>query len=208
MPNLLFILMIGFGLLSLVFFILAFVALRRRSIVKSTIVLLVALLFLTLGLLFGAVSVGTKGYLALTQEEVAAVVRTEPMGNKVFLAHFEFSDGRKASYRLEGDALYVDAHILKWKPVVNILGLHTVYELDRVSGRYMNIEEEIKRPRTMFLLSEKKPVNMFNLRTRYSFLQPFLDAEYGSAAFVELKKPVTLEIRVSTTGLLIREIES
>jgi hypothetical protein len=35
-----------------------------------------------------------------------------------------------------------------------------------------------------------------------------LDAEYGSAAFINLEKPAKFEIRVSTTGLLIREIKS
>src|SRR6266853_746647 len=33
---------------------------------------------------------------------------------------------------------------------------------------------------------------------------PFPDAEYGSAAFVPVNEPAELELRVSTTGLLIR----
>jgi len=207
MPSLLFILMVGCGLLSLIFFIFTFVAIRKRKIIGSTISLLTALLCLALAALSGTITVATKGYLALTHEETAAIVRTEPLGGKVFLAHFEFPDGKKASYRLAGDAIYIDAHVLKWKPMANILGLHTSYELDRVAGRYMDIEEEIKAPRTVFLLSEKKPVNMFNLRVKFSFLEPFLDAEYGSAVFVELKNPAKFEIKVSTTGLLIREIK-
>jgi len=206
MPSLLFILMVGCGLLSVIFFIFTFVAIRKKKIIGSTISLLIALLCLALATLSGTITVATKGYLALTHEETAAIVRTEPLGGKVFLAHFEFPDGKKASYRLAGDAIYIDAHVLKWKPMANILGLHTSYELDRVAGRYMDIEEEIKAPRTVFLLSEKKPVNMFNLRVKFSFLEPFLDAEYGSAVFVELKNPAKFEIKFSTTGLLIREI--
>ncbi len=208
MPNLVFILMIAGGVLSLIFFIFTFVAVKKRKIIGSTVSLLAALLFMTLAALTGTITVATKGYVALTHEETAAVVTTTPMGGKVFLANFEFPDGRKAPFRLAGDAIYVDAHILKWKPLVNILGLHTTYELDRVAGRYMDIEEEVKNTRTVFLLAEKKPVNMFDLRMRFAFLEPFLDAEYGSAVFVELKKPAKFEIRVSTTGLLIREIEA
>ncbi|HPD56492.1 MAG TPA: hypothetical protein P5294_04575 [Smithellaceae bacterium] len=208
MPNLVFILMIAGGVLSLIFFIFTFVAVKNRKIIGSTVSLLAALLFLALAALAGTITVATKGYVALTHEETAATVTTTPMGGKVFLANFEFPDGRKASFRLAGDAIYVDAHILKWKPLVNILGLHTTYELDRVAGRYMDIEEEVKNTRTVFLLAEKKPVNMFDLRTRFAFLEPFLDAEYGSAVFVELKKPAKFEVKVSTTGLLIREIES
>lgn len=207
MPNLLVLIMIGCGLLSLGFFAFTFMAIRNRKLISSTIRLLVALLCLALAALFGTITIATKGYLALTHEETAAVVKTEPLSEKLFIAHFKFPDGREDSYRLAGDSIYVDAHILKWKPIVNILGLHTVYELDRVSGRYTDIQEELKNPRTIFLVSQKKPLDMFNLRQKYSFLKPFLDAEYGSAAFIKLEKPAKFEIRVSTTGLLIREIE-
>jgi len=150
--------------------------------------------------------IGTAGYRALTYEEIAAVVKTEPTGSKEFTAHFLFSDGHEASYRLAGDALYVDAHILKWKPIVNMLGLHTAYELDRVAGRYTDLKEERESIRTVFPLSRDKPVDMFNLRQRYSLLRPLLDAEYGSASFINSDKPAYFEITVSTTGLLIREI--
>jgi hypothetical protein len=33
-----------------------------------------------------------------------------------------------------------------------------------------------------------------------------LDAEYGSASFINSDKPAYFEIRVSTTGLLIRKV--
>jgi hypothetical protein len=46
---------------------------------------------------------------------------------------------------------------------------------------------------------------LFGLRRRYEFLAPLLDAEYGSATFIPVTRPAELELRVSTTGLLIRE---
>jgi hypothetical protein len=152
--------------------------------------------------------IATEGYRALTYEEIAAVVKTEPIGAKQFTANFRFPDGREASYRLAGDALYVDAYILKWKPIVNILGLHTAYELDRVVGRYIDLKEERESTRTVFLLSRDKPLNLFTLRQRYSLLRPLLDAEYGSASFINSDKPASFEIRVSATGLLIRKVGS
>ena len=107
---------------------------------------------------------------------------------------------------LAGDDLYVDAHILKWKPIVNILGMHTDYELDRVAGRYADIADERTKARTIFPLTHEKPLNMFSLRQRYRFLEPLVDAEYGSASFVTADRPAELELRISTTGLLIRTV--
>ena len=37
-------------------------------------------------------------------------------------------------------------------------------------------------------------------------LAPLLDAEYGSASFVPVTRSIDLELRISTTGLLIREM--
>ncbi|HEY6239551.1 MAG TPA: hypothetical protein VIW78_01800, partial [Burkholderiales bacterium] len=115
-----------------------------------------------------------------------------------------FPDGRRASYSLAGDEIYVDARILKWYALANLLGLNTAYELDRVGGRYRDIERERTAPRTLYTLAQGKPVDLFDLRRRYAFLAPFFDAEYGSASFVPVSDPAELELRVSTTGLLIR----
>ena len=35
---------------------------------------------------------------------------------------------------------------------------------------------------------------------------PLVDAEYGSGTFVSVTRPAELEVRVSTTGLLMREV--
>jgi hypothetical protein len=206
MPDILVILIFCSALASLIFFMATAAALRKKKLFGSVFRFLLALLTLSTAGLLGMVVIATEGYRALTHEATAAVVKTEPLGAKRFTAHFRFPDGREASYRLSGDALYVDAHILKWKPLVNILGLHTAYELDRVAGRYTEIKEERESIRTVFLLSRDKPMNMFTLRQRYSLLRPLLDAEYGSASFINSDKPAQFEIRVSTTGLLIREV--
>lgn len=181
------------------------VALARARPLRFTIRTLIGLLLLSVGTLTGTIAIGVQGYQALTHEQVAARVEVRPVGLQRFTASFRYADGAAAMYELAGDELYVDAHILKWKPVMNLLGLHTAYELDRVAGRYQRIEQERSGPRTVYALSRDKPVDLFSLRQRYAFLSPLLDAEYGSATFVPANRRAQFELRVSTTGLLIRE---
>ena len=80
---------------------------------------------------------------------MAAKISVTPSGPQRFDARVKFPDGREAAYVIAGDELYVDAHILKWKPVGNLLGLHTAYELDRIAGRYRSVEQERKQLRTV-----------------------------------------------------------
>jgi hypothetical protein len=166
---------------------------------------LLGLLLLALGALSGTIAIGIQGYRALTREDLAARIFVKPAGPQRMTATFRFPDGREATYELAGDAIYVDAHILKWHPYANWAGLHTAYELDRVSGRYHGIQDERAAPRTVHALHRERPVDLFALRRRYTFLAPVLDAEYGSATFVAVSRPAELELRVSTTGLLMRE---
>ena len=57
----------------------------------------------------------------------------------------------------------------------------------------------------MHALGGAQAVDLFALRRRHAWLAPLFDAEYGSATFVPADRPAELELRVSTSGLLIRE---
>ena len=196
-----------FGVIGVALLLAAGAALRRRRPLRMSARLLLALLFFAAGAACGAIALGVQGYRALTHEEVAAVVRTVPLGPQRFQAQFRFLDGSVATYTLAGDELYVDAHILKWQPWANVLGLNTAYELDRVAGRYRDIAQEQQRPRTVLSLAPERRVDLFSLRQRYALLSPVLDAEYGSATFAAADSPAQYEVRVSTTGLLVRKLE-
>ncbi|HEX2682024.1 MAG TPA: hypothetical protein VHQ03_12120, partial [Candidatus Dormibacteraeota bacterium] len=180
-------------------------ALRGHRWVAGAMRGLAGLLLLALAGLAGAVVVGLREYRALTLEVLAATVTTDPLGPQRFRATILFPDRRLAMYDLAGDALYMDAHILKWHPWVNILGLHTSYELDRVAGRYTEVSDERTKPRTAFQLARPAWVDLFALARR-RVLGPLVDAEYGSAAFVAGTTRAQYEVRVSTTGLLIRPV--
>jgi hypothetical protein len=189
-----------------IFVIAGLTALMRFRPMRFTVRTLLGLLLLSVGALAGAVGLGMKGYRALTREEVAARIYVRPSGAQRFTAMVRLVDGTETTYEIAGDEVYVDAHILKWKPMANVLGLHTAYELDRVTGRYHAIAQERSGERTVFSLAQEKPLDLFGLRRRYTFLAPLLDAEYGSGTFVPVTKPAEFEVRVSTTGLLIREV--
>lgn len=182
-------------------------ALRRRRIAGGSASLLVAALLCAVAGLAATISVGTRGYRAFTREVTAAVVTVAPTAPRRFAARFRFPDGREQVYRLAGDELYVDARVLKWKPLANLLGLHTDYELDRVAGRYADLASERTGERTVHELGQDKPVDLFHLRRRFPLLRPLVDAEYGSATFIAVTRPTTFLIQVSTTGVLIRRAE-
>lgn len=198
--------MVVFLALTLALALAARGAWRDRHRAGALVGFLTAALCFALAALCGTITVGIRGYRALTHEVVAATIRTEPTGPQRFRATVTLADGRLHMFDLAGDAVYVDAHVLKWRPVANLLGLHTAYELDRIAGRYRLLAEEQAQPRTVHSLAVDKPFDVFDLARSRWFLRPLVDAEYGSATFIQATTPATWEVRVSTTGLLVRAV--
>jgi len=69
-----------------------------------------------------------------------------------------------------------------------------------VAGRYILVDDEVRKPRTVFNLAVKKTFDMFTLRQRYTFLRPLLDVDYGSATFITANTKGNFEVRVQPPG--------
>ena len=78
------ILAILLALLSFMSFVSSLVAARRKKLFGSAAGGTIALLLFVMALLFGTLSVGLRGYEALTHEAVAAVVTTTPIADQQF----------------------------------------------------------------------------------------------------------------------------
>jgi hypothetical protein len=197
---------LGFAALGVLFLGLAAGALKKGRWVSTIGRTGGSALFLALAALAATLGISTQGYRGLTQEEVALTVTTVPTGPQAFQAFLEFPDGRDTTVHVLGDQLLVDAHILKWHYLGNVIGYRTQYELDRLTGRYVDLEAERTSPRTVHSLKTEKRVDLFDLARRHVWLRFLVDTEYGSATYIEVRRPARFEVRVSTTGLLVREV--
>lgn len=192
------------GVIGAVLVLAGLRALWQARIFRFTLQTLSGLLLMAGGLMAGGIAIGVQGYQALVREEPVATIKLIPKGKQRFEAQFTFPDARKQTFELSGDEFYVDAHILKWTPYANMIGLHTMWDLDRVAGRYRDVDQERTGLRTVYPLGSKSAVDLFELRRRFTVLAPLLDAEYGSATFVPAGEPTELDLSVSNSGLLLR----
>jgi hypothetical protein len=205
MPSLLVIVAAGFFLLflSVSELFAAWHALRWKRWFDGGVSLLFGVALLSLALLAGTIGVATRGYRSLTEEDIAATVKTVPLPRQHFRATV-IMPGRLAMYDLSGDAFYIDGYIIKWPAFMNLLGLHTAYELDRIAGRYNDVRDERTKPHTVYSLARPKPLNMYRVVKAFPPISLLVDAEYGSATFIAARRPATFHVLVSNTGLLIR----
>src|ERR671937_866161 len=125
MPEPLVLAMAGFALLSVILLLMALASVRRRRWIGTWLALGCAGMFLALAVAAGAPGGAMRGDPAPKRGALAATGGARPTGPEKFVAAFLFPDGRRENYEITGNALYVDAHIVKWHPRLNILGLHT-----------------------------------------------------------------------------------
>jgi hypothetical protein len=196
------------ALLAVLLLITAIVAFVKRRPFGGVVQVLASTLLLGLAAILALVAVGMNGYRTFVKERLAATVEIESRGEQRFNARFVLPSGETRNFEIAGDELYVDARILKWHPRANLLGLETGYQLDRVAGRYLRLDDERTSPRTVYSLAAEQRVDLFEMARRYRFLSRLVDAEYGSATFLDVADGGSYQVRVSNSGLLIRQLEA
>ncbi len=145
-------------------------------------------------------------YDRLTREQLALRANFARAADEQFNATLTYPSGEIRGYVLRGDEWQIDARVLKWRGIANVLSFDTAYRLERISGRYSDVERERTAPRTVYALH---PTERFDawalLRTWHEYL-PWADALYGSATYVPMADGAAYEVTVSQSGLVARPL--
>lgn len=180
--------------------------LRARLLAAAGSTLAGAVLLGLAALLF-VVSLNLQTYARLTHEEPVAQIVFEARGPQRYRATLAQSpEGEMQTFILAGDEWQLDARVLKWRGWANLLGLDAEYRLERISGRYRDIEQERSEPRTVYALSENPGVDLWTLSLRYPRWLPFLDAVYGSAAYLPMADGARYQVSITQSGLIARPL--
>jgi hypothetical protein len=143
------------------------------------------------------------GYDRLTSEVPVARLSFDRSGAQQWLARLDLADGRQLQLALTGDEWQLDARVLKWRPYAVIAGLDPVYKIDRLSGRYRDIQQERSQARSAHDLADDGVVDLWQLARAYPSWLPFVDTEYGSGAYLPMREGVEYEVTLSPLGGLV-----
>lgn len=192
--------------------------LRRRpvarvGIVTSTLRLLLILLVVAVSAAILFLFAFIQSYTAFTHRALAAEVYCTLLpGSKdemtLWLVTFESPPvGYLSQYRLAGYQWAIEGHILKWDEWLNFFGLHTMYKLSRVRGRYLRAEDEASKPATAYSLAANEEDPRWRWLYEYGAHLPFVTAVYGNTVFTFPSESKTFRIYITTSGFMIEEGE-
>jgi hypothetical protein len=166
-----------------------------------------------LGALLISLAVGIVGVLAnlytyqqLTREQAVGNIHFVRWGTQQYVATLTLADNTAVplEFSLLGDEAQLDARILKWKGVGNLLGFETLYRLERLGGRYRNVADETGKERTVYALAENPGIEIWSLINQYQQWMPWVDATYGNAVYLPMAHDAVYAISMSNSGLVVR----
>ncbi|MDB6082287.1 MAG: hypothetical protein JWN43_168 [Gammaproteobacteria bacterium] len=194
------------GLIAALFFIAAVRSIRRRRIGGGLLRGGAALALLLIAACAILIGTSLRTYQRLSAEQPAGELQLTRIGYHQFNGVFTYPSGERANFALRGDEWQIDARVLKWHVLANILGFDTAYRLDRIGGRYTSVDDERTLPRTVYPLNPPDRLDLWELVHRYDSRLPWVDALYGSSTYLPMADGALYEIKISQSGLLARPL--
>jgi len=193
--------------LSLILFFLSAKRFIRGKPVTASLQGLSGLSLGLSGLLSLSITANLYSYDRLTHEQAVAKLTFHQVGEQQFQLEITYENKvEKESYLLRGDEWQMDARIIKWHGWAQLLGLNTQYRLERISGSYSNIDEELTKKRSVYALSNRDEIDYWALMKEYKKWLPWVDAYYGSATYLLMEDNASYSVSLTQSGLIARPV--
>lgn len=144
-------------------------------------------------------------YRSLSEEQAVAALAFSQLAPRHFQVELKRPGAPAESFELRGDLWQLDVRLLKWHDRLLRWGWAPVYRLDRISGRYLSLEQERTAPRTVVGLQGQEPgIDVWHWLQSLAPYIPLVDARYGSAAYLPMRDGARFTVTVGATGLVAR----
>lgn len=162
-----------------------------------------SLVFLLLTLLGAGAGFGLLGWQRLTAEAPVATIETRALAPQRYAVVVATPDGTRREVELAGDEWQIDARVIKWRAAAVALGAPPLYRLDRIGGRWRDIAREREGPRSVAALAPEPWLDLWDLKRRHPRWLPWIDADYGSAAYLPLVDGGRYTVTLAAAGGLV-----
>jgi hypothetical protein len=146
------------------------------------------------------------GYGRLVDETLVSRIEFSQAAPGAYTARVMIDGKTDRLFDLRGDEWQMDARVVNWKPPATLLGLDPIYQLDRLSGRYSSIDDEMTQERTVHALSDELTLDVWRVARKFPALMPGVDAYYGTATYLPMADGARFEVTLTRTALIARPV--
>ena len=147
-------------------------------------------------------------YGRLTDERSISLIEFSQTAPDEYTARLMVDGEPDRMLTLRGDEWQLDARVVNWKPPATLLGLDPIYQLERLSGRYSDIDREVSAARTVHSLADRRFLDLWSVAKRFPILMPGVDAYYGTATYVPMADGARFEVSLTRDALIARPVNN
>ena len=184
-------------------------AVRGPGLVRRLRRLLAAGVFACLGVILGALLTLVHAFHAFSGETLIARVMTRRLSPEKFeLTYVPAAAGAASPMRVElrGDQWSISGGVVKWHPWLTALGLSSYHKPMRLSGQFSDLERQRANLPRVYALEPSVDRVWESLYWLDPYL-PFVEAVYGSSAYVYVEPNAVQEVYVTPSGYLIKRVQ-
>lgn len=130
-----------------------------------------------------------------------ATLRFAKTASQTFQAELISPTGESQGFELHGDQWQLDARLLRPKGWATRWWRAPYYRLERLSGRYQRVEDELGRPRSAYALAPEARLDVGDWLERVPPNWRPLQVGYGSAAFLPMADGAEYVVYIDGRGL-------
>ncbi|SAI18772.1 membrane protein [Bordetella ansorpii] len=163
---------------------------------------LFGLLIVALACVSGLLAVSLVQFYRLTADKPVAAVKMVRQNEQTFLVSMQPQGGEPSEYTLYGDQWQIDARVVRWRLPAMLAGAEPLYRLERLSGRYGDADKERAAPRSVHSLDDWPVPDLGELKRTFPNWLPFVDVQFGSAAYMPMFDGARYEVYLDPRGAL------
>jgi hypothetical protein len=193
-------------LLGLLLSWLALRRIRRRRLAAGGLTGLVALALLAGGGLLMGLAISFQAIDTLTEETEIGSLSFRQLGPDLFEANAEFvSFDDPRTFQLAGQQWQLDVRFLRWRTPVILLGVDSLYQLDRLSGRYAELDQRPDTGSSAYELAGQPGQTLWHLAVASRpWLASWIDVDYGSSVYLPMTDGARYRVLITPFGVLAR----
>jgi len=159
---------------------------------------------LALAGLIGLIGYDISTYSALPNDQPLVTLTFQAQGPQRYEVRLEQGKETRTAM-LEGDLWQLDLHVLRWKSLAELIGLESGYRLERLSGRYLAVEQQNLARHGRVLLSEKPlGVDIWQTLELGQRDMHLVDAQLLRVDYMPIADGAAYAVELAPTGLIAK----
>jgi hypothetical protein len=113
--------------------------------------------------------------------------------------------GEEQRFEIYGDQWQLDARLLTWVGPIAAMGKKPLYRLDRISGRYISLEQARNTEQSIYGLEQSYMIDVWKI---LQSMPSWIDANYGSAVYMPMKDGAVYSVYLTAKGMNVRPVNN